>query len=140
MKIQEVLYFIFHERNSQKWILFAKADLDAAKRLFKSPKPTQWTYLLVLWHCHQAIEKGLKMIIIKQGKEIIKIHDLQYLAEITSVKFTEEDLSFIKKLNKYYLKPRYPDISYEPFPNPDKKFTEDYLNKTNKLFIWLQKQ
>jgi HEPN domain-containing protein len=114
--------------------------LDAAKRLFHSPRPTQWTFLLVLWHCHQAIEKELKMLIIKQGKEIIKIHDLQYLAEITSVEFNKEDLSFIKKLNKYYLKPRYPDISYEPFPNPDKKFTEDYLNKTNKLFLWLQKQ
>ena len=41
----------------QNWILFAKSDLDAAKRLFYSKQPTQWTYLLTLYHCQQAIEK-----------------------------------------------------------------------------------
>lgn len=120
--------------------LFAEADLDAAKRLFKSPKPMQWTYLLVLWHCHQTIEKALKMVIIKKEKELIKIHDLQYLAEMTEIKFSEDNFVFIKRLNKYYLKPRYPDIIYKPLPKPNKEFTKDYLEKTDKLFIWLQKQ
>lgn len=88
----------------KKWILFAEADLDVAKRLFKSPKPTQWTFLLILWHCHQVIEKGLKMIIIKQGKEITKTHDLERLSEITEIKFSSDDFIFIKSLNKYYLR------------------------------------
>ncbi|MCK4781341.1 HEPN domain-containing protein [Candidatus Parcubacteria bacterium] len=46
----------------------------------------------------------------------------------------------LKKLNKYYLKSRYPDLIYEPLSNPDKNFTKIYLEKTKKLFLWLQKQ
>ncbi len=124
----------------KKWILFAEADLDAARRLFKSPKPTQWTYLLILWHCHQAIEKALKMVIIKGKKELMKTHDLPRLSKIAEIVFSEEQKLFLSDLNTFYLRPRYPDIIYQSFPKPDKKFTEDYLEKTNKLFIWLQKQ
>lgn len=124
----------------KKWILFAKADLDAAKRLFKSPKPTQWTYLLVLWHCHQTIEKALKMVMIKKGKELVKIHDLPKLSEMAKIIFSEDWKIFLEDLNTFYLKPRYPDILYLPLPKPNKKSTKDYLEKTDKLFIWLQKQ
>ena len=56
----------------KKWILYAKADLDAARRLFESPKPNNWTYLLVLFHCQQAIEKMLKMLMLKNGKELLR--------------------------------------------------------------------
>jgi len=124
----------------KKWILFAKSDLDAARRLFQSPKPTQWTYLLVLWHCHQTIEKALKMIIIKRGKELIKIHDLPRLAKTSEIILSEDQKIFLNNLNTFYLRPRYPDMLYSPLPKPNKKFTEDYLEKTNKLFLWLQKQ
>ena len=51
------------------WLTYAQADLDAAERLLKSPNPNNWTFLLSAWHCHQAIEKILKMVIIGQGKE-----------------------------------------------------------------------
>ncbi|MBI4652739.1 HEPN domain-containing protein [Candidatus Kuenenbacteria bacterium] len=123
----------------KKWILFAEADLDAAQRLFKSPHPSQWTYLLILWHCHQTIEKALKMIMIKKEKEIFKIHDLLRLIELSEIKFSKEDFKFIKKLNKYYLKSRYPDLIYKPLSNPDKKITKNYLEKTIDLFLWLKK-
>ncbi len=124
----------------KKWILFAEADLDAARRLFHSPKPTQWTYLLILWHCHQVIEKALKMIVIKKGKELIKIHDLPKLAKISEIILSEDQKTFLNNLNTFYLRPRYPDMLYLPLPKPNKKFTENYLEKTNKLFLWLQKQ
>jgi len=123
----------------KKWILHAQADLDVAKRLFNSPRPTSWTYLLTLWHCHQTIEKMLKMIMIKKGKELLKIHDLPRLAELSEIKLSKDDLKFIKRLNKYYLKSRYPDLIYEPLPKPNKKFTQEYLKKTESLFLWLQK-
>ncbi len=124
----------------KKWILFAKADLDAAKRLFQSPKPTQWTYLLVLWHCHQAIEKALKMVTIEREKELIKTHDLPRLSKIAEIILSEDQKLFLEDLNTFYLRPRYPDIIYEPLPKLNKEFTKNYLAKTDKLFIWLQKQ
>lgn len=124
----------------KKWILFAEADLDAAKRLFQSPKPTQWTYLLILWHCHQAVEKGLKMVVVKKEKELLKIHDLLRLAKIAEIILSEEQKRFLENLNEFYIRPRYPDMLYPPLPHPNKKLTENYLSKTEKLFIWLQKQ
>jgi len=93
----------------KKWIEFAYSDLDAAKRLFVSHKPNNWTFLLVLWHCHQAIEKMIKMIILKNGKEVIKIHDLLRLYQLSELQLPEQDKKFIDELNKYYIKPRYPD-------------------------------
>ena len=124
----------------KNWILFAKSDLDAAKRLFDSSKPTQWTYLLTLYHCQQAIEKILKMLIIKKGKELLKIHDLLRLIELSEIKLSENDFELVKKLNKFYLKSRYPDIIYKPLPKSNKEQTKKYLQKTEKLFLWLKKQ
>ncbi len=124
----------------KQWLLYAQSDLDAAKRLFGTEKPTQWTYLLVLWHCQQAIEKTLKMIIIKKGKELIKIHDLIRLAELTEKNFSSSDYLFLEKLNKFYIRSRYPDLIYKALPRPTKKMTKKFIDKTEKLFLWLEKQ
>ncbi len=125
---------------SKSWIQFAESDLDAAKRLFQSSRPTRWTFLLVLWHCHQAVEKCLKAVLIKQGKEILKIHDLPRLAELTGLTFSSTNDHLIKMLNKFYLRSRYPDIVYKPLPQTDREATYNLLQKTNILFLWLQQQ
>jgi len=125
----------------KKWILYAKSDLDAARRLFESPKPNSWTYLLILWHCHQAIEKILKMIIVKKDKELLKIHDLPRLLKQAAIdNISKERVNFIFNLNSFYLRPRYPDMNYAPFPKLNKKATEKYLRLTEELFLWLKKQ
>lgn len=124
----------------KKWIAFASADLDAACRLFESPRPTARTYLLVLWHCQQCVEKMLKMVIISKNKELKKIHDLVHLSNLAELKLSQENELFLKDLNEFYLRSRYPDLKYKPLPKPSKNITQKYLNKTKKIFLWLQKQ
>lgn len=124
----------------KKWIEFAANDLDGAKRLFQSPKPTARTYLLVLWLCHQVVEKILKMIIVKKEKELLKIHDLPRLHQMADIELSNEQLNFIDKLNKYYLRPRYPDLVYGPLPKITRDQAEFYLTKTEKIFLCLKKQ
>lgn len=80
----------------QKWISFAEADLDATRRLIESPKPSRWTHLLALWHCHQTIEKALKAILAKQEKEILKIHDLPHLSQLVGLELSEEQKSLLE--------------------------------------------
>ena len=128
------------EKILEKWVQFALADLDVAKRLFKSPKPTSWTYLLALWHCHQCVEKMLKMVIIKQEKDLLKIHDLPRLAELANIDLAPEMNKFVNQLNKFYLHSRYPDLIYSPLPKVAKQFVEEFLDKTNQIFVWLKKQ
>ncbi|MEK9129846.1 MAG: HEPN domain-containing protein [Patescibacteria group bacterium] len=125
----------------KRWVLFAKADLDAAQRLFSSPKPTQWTFILILWHCHQTIEKMLKMMIIAKGKELFKIHDLPRLFEQTEINnLPKEYKIFLYQLNKYYLYSRYPDIVYsKPYPQSNKEKAEKYLKLTLECYLWLKK-
>lgn len=127
----------------KKWEIYAKADLDAGQRLFNSPKPTRWTYLLVLWHCHQTIEKMLKRIIIAKGKELLKIHDLLKLTNLSEIDLTdlsEEKKHFLEDLNEFYLRSRYPDLLCKPLSQPNKEFTQKYFNLTKKMFLWLKKQ
>lgn len=125
---------------SKKWFSYAKSDLDFAERAMKSPKPNRWTFLMILWHCQQAIEKGIKMILIEKSMEVLKIHDLSRLAVIAELKISKEDQEFLSDLNVYYLKSRYPDLQYKPLPYPDKKKTEKYLAKTKEFLLWLEKQ
>lgn len=124
----------------KKWIQYAQSDLDAAKRLFASKRPTHWTYLLVLWHCQQSIEKTIKMVILKRNKEILKIHDLPRLSQLAELKLNERHKLFLEDLNEFYLRSRYPDLFYNPLPKPDKNFTLEYLQKTEKFYLWLQQQ
>ena len=125
---------------SNKWLQYAHADLDAAERLFSTQRPTQWTYLLVLWHCHQAVEKGLEMVIVKQGKDLLRIHDLPRLMELTAVPISDEDERFVNVLNKFYLRSRYPDLIGRPLPRISKTATFTLLNSTRTFILWLTRQ
>jgi len=122
------------------WLQYAMADFDAAERLFQSPKPTRWTYLLVLWHCHQTVEKGLKAVMVGRGQEILKIHDLPRLSHLAKIALDKKKKAFLENLNVYYLQSRYPDLMYPPLPNPDKASTERLLKETKQFFLWLEKQ
>ncbi|MEW6407340.1 MAG: HEPN domain-containing protein [Patescibacteria group bacterium] len=127
----------------QKWLKFAKSDLEAAEYLFHKPNANQWTYLLVVWHCHQAIEKILKAIIIKQNKDLLRIHDLLRLFDIIADKklFSKFQKDFLMALNQYYITPRYPDLPLkksQPIINRQK--AKDILEKSRNLFLCLEKK
>lgn len=87
----------------QKWLNFAESDFDAADYLFGKPRANQWTFILVVWHCHQAIEKILKAIIIHHDKEILRNHDLPLItknkAEEVLIKTKDLFLCLTKNLN-----------------------------------------
>jgi len=118
---------------TKKWIEFARRDLKDAEILFKAK-----SYRGCSWHCHRAIEKILKAIILKKGKRPRKIHDLVELLKDAEIKLPEDLLNFIEELDLFYLLPRYPDV-YEQMkkiyrPQNIKKVFK--LTKT--LFSWLK--
>ena len=125
---------------TKKWLDFARADLEAAEVLLNSGK-THWSYQLCVLHCHQAIEKILKTIIINQGKEIKRIHDLIILLGDSNVKLPKNLQEYIDELNPHYQRPRYPDIPYKgPVFQYNKEIAEYHFNKTKTLFLWLTKE
>ena len=124
----------------KKWILFAEADLSAAEYLYKKPNANQWTYLLVVWHAHQAIEKILKALIIKKGKELLYIHDLPKLTKLAEINMlSSQQKDFILLLNQYYLTPRYPDLPMtRSYPRITAPQTKHILRDTKELFLCLK--
>jgi HEPN domain-containing protein len=83
-----------------------------------------------------VIEKSIKAIVVRETNEIApRSHNLLYLSELAKLTFEEGDEIFLGILMKYQLQGRYPDYN----PNvPTIYKTKDYLNKTEKLMIWLQ--
>jgi len=125
----------------RKWFKFAESDLEAAEYLFHNPRANQWTFLLVVWHCHQAIEKILKAMLIQQSKELLHIHDLPRLLKFVGfADFTAAQTDFLFELNQYYLMPRYPDLPLKKsYPLITKNKSERVLNKTKDIFLCLVK-
>ncbi len=86
---------------TKKWLDFARADLEAAEVLLKSGK-THWSRQLSVLHCHQAIEKILKTVIISNGDEVKKVHNLIFLLNESKLKVPQEFKQYIEELNPHY--------------------------------------
>lgn len=121
------------DKITKQWLDFAKEDLKDAEILFRAK-----SYRGSSWHCHQAIEKILKAIIIQKGKRLRKIHDLIELLRDTKIKLPEDLMSFVEELDLFYLPPRYPDF-YEQMKKKYRfKNIQRVLKLTKALFLWLK--
>lgn len=133
------------EKILEKWANFIEADLTAAKDLYtaasKKKKPSQYNWMLVIWHTHQAVEKTLKMLIIYKGKEIHKIHDLPKLLNDTGINnLPEEWEKIIYRLTSYYLPPRYPDTPLKTScPKSNKETSHKFLKFAEDFYLWSKK-
>lgn len=129
------------KNTAQRWLDYAETDLQSAKALFKtrSKEVDKRRYRLVIWLCHQTIEKMLKRAISLKGKQVIPIHDLLRLYKSADIAFTDEQVELIKRLNTYYIPPRYPDLHYTtPLPPFTKERAAYFLKSTETLFVWLK--
>jgi len=79
----------------RNWIEQAKRDLKSAENSLKSED-----YYLCAFMCQQAAEKGLKALIIKKEKKLIKMHDLVILGR--KIGLPENLLLNCEKLSKVY--------------------------------------
>lgn len=123
----------------KKWLDYANADLEAAEILMKHPK-SSWSYQLAVLHCHQAIEKLLKTVIVSKGEEVYKIHDIVRLGEMSKLELSPESQEYLKELNAHYQPSRYPDIRYKGHILKYNEETAEYhFEKTRELFLWIEK-
>ncbi|PIT93803.1 hypothetical protein COU00_02425 [Candidatus Falkowbacteria bacterium CG10_big_fil_rev_8_21_14_0_10_43_11] len=126
------------KEKTKKWLPYIQADLQTAEASLSSRKAkSRWTNLLILWHCQQAIEKSFKAIIIEQGKELFKIHDLRTLREQAKITIEDGQLKLIADLNQYYLQSRYPDILLKGLPEPSAAVAKKLFQQTKTLTLWL---
>mgnify|MGYP001614731182 CR=1 FL=1 len=132
MKVSGIFLRVQMKKITQKWLEFAKKDLESARILFKSK-----AYENAIWHCHQALEKTLKAIIIEQNKRIPKIHDLPKLSKECNITFSKTILEFLEEINPYYNQIRYPDAAIEEL-RPTKNTAQKYIKTTKEIIKWLK--
>ena len=89
------------------WKNGAVNDLETAELLISGKK-----YIEGLFFCHLTIEKIFKALVVGKTNQLApKTHNLNYLYELSGVKASDEDTSFLSVLMKYQLEGRYPDYN-----------------------------
>jgi len=84
------------------------------------------------FHLQQALEKGLKSLIIEKGRRVAKIHDLEVLADQAAdplLPFSPDELS---AMSLWAMSGRYPDDYGSP---PDNAELEQIAARINE---WLE--
>ncbi len=113
----------------KRWILQAQEDLDVAKFLFEGKKYKQSSFF-----CQQAVEKGLKAVLLKKKGTLIKIHDLVKLAQLVDI-----DTSYVtdcEKLTVVYVDTRYPDTLSNTYSQEE---TALDISRAKRILQWVEK-
>jgi len=86
---------------AKEWLEKAKRDLDAARYNYKGD-----LYEVAAFLCQQSAEKALKALYIEKFGELIKTHDLHFLAKKLGA--TSEIMDSCNELSTYFVESRYP--------------------------------
>jgi HEPN domain-containing protein len=85
------------------WLKKAKRDLEAAKSNFQ-----QGFYDISAFLLQQALEKALKALYTKKFKQLIKTHNLIFLAK--KLNLPTKFITTSRKVNPFYIESRYPPL------------------------------
>ncbi len=114
---------------TKNWLDMVDYDIDTARQMFKTKR-----YIYVIFMCHLAIEKALKAIVCEETDEFPpKTHDLIILTNLGRVKFSDDLLDFIGKINNVAVVTRYPEDLSKLISSYSKEVAQEYLNKMLKV-------
>ena len=113
------------EENIKRWVMKAENDLKIARDELMTEKPAND---MICFHCQQAVEKYLKVFLVKNSIEFKKTHDISELIELclgVDDSFSELFDKNVDSLTIYAAEIRYPDYFY--FPSDEE--TKDAISK-----------
>lgn len=118
-----------------RWWKQAEMDFRGARHAFQYKD-----HYLVVFLCQQAIEKGIKALVLnkRNEKRLLGSHSLIFLAK--EVKMPEKFYSFLRELTPQYVLTRYPDASDSvPGELYDKDIAKRFLDKSEEVMEWIKK-
>lgn len=116
----------------KRWWKQTLTDIDTAKALYKIKK-----YNYSSFWCQQAAEKALKTLLLKQGRKLIKTHDLVLLSR--KLNAPEGIVRLCKELTPVYVETRYPDLGEEGFKKFTRKETKEDIKRMDIIIKWTKK-
>jgi len=126
------------EKTIQYWIDISEYDLQVAKSLLDKGH-----YLYVGFMCHQAVEKMLKSLYVKQTSSPPPyIHKLDRLVDLVglNVAMSKERNDFIDELTPLNIQARYPAYREAIYSLIGKEKAAQIIEKTEELLPWLKAQ
>ena len=117
---------------TEYWITVSKKDLKDMQSLYKGKR-----YSGCLLFGHMILEKVLKALVVKTTKKHSpKIHNLLRLAELSKLKFSDEEWDILAEADTFNMEARYPDEKLEFY----KKCTKTYADRFYKPITSLHKE
>ena len=124
------------------WKEHAENDFKVAAILFTEGERKGFAYQACVFHCHQAVEKMMKAIVVSHNSMPPRIHDLVALSMKLDIAIPEDIAAALDALNPHYLRPRYPDV---PFSRAfqftyNRRNTQKIIEQTTDILVWLRHQ
>ena len=118
----------------QYWKETAEKDWEAVESLFE-----KGNYVHALFWAHLVLEKLLKAHWVKDNQDNFppKVHNLKFLAEVTSLHLSDDQFLFLMRMNDYQMEGRYPDYQFRIYRILNETRTKNILEEVDKMRLWL---
>lgn len=122
------------KEETKPWLTQAQEHYDDMLYLYQGSR-----FSMSVYCAHQALEKIIKAAIVElAGKMPPKNHNLDALARLTTLSFSEEWLTDLAEITRHFWRVRYPDFQNYIYTSKEK--VEPTINKTREIYLWIQKQ
>jgi len=118
----------------EKWLDRMAYDRDTAKAMVQTGR-----LIYAIFMCQQSLEKCFKALLAYQEKEIIPIHNLRRLAELSNVIEELDDATLMKLdfLSNYYINARYKEDLQQLAKGISEAVAQDFVQFTEGVIAWL---
>lgn len=117
------------------WLTTSEHDYQTMLFLFKSRR-----YPDSLFYGHIVLEKILKALVVQDIQdEAPKIHDLVELSKKACLDLSKDELAYLKIVNRFNMRTRYPDVKLNFYKLCDLKYTNPHLNKIKNFYQKLRR-
>lgn len=118
-----------------QWWEQAKRDMLSATHALEAGD-----YYLVVFLCHQAVEKGLRALVMeKERSRDITSHSLIFLGQKAGV--PEKFAAFLRELTPQYILTRYPGAGLAaPYELFDRRQAEKFVAESKEVLAWIGKR
>ena len=119
------------------WKATSEKDWKATQDLFRTKH-----YIHALFWSHLVLEKFCKAHWVKDniGNHPPRIHNLVRLIEQTHLKFSDEEMDFLRRMNDFQLEGRYPDYQNTLYHFYKSAETKKILKRVNLIREYLLKK
>jgi HEPN domain-containing protein len=122
------------EKTFNHWNDTSDKDFITMLHLFET-KDYHWS----LFIGHIVIERLLKACIVKKISDHAPFsHDLTKLANLTDLKFTEEQLDWLDTISTFNMNARYDSYKEAFYKKCTYEFTKEWIEKIKELQLWIK--